>query len=335
MTILLVATGGTIASRPGPDGAVATALTGAEVLASIGDVDVDDVAVIDIAAVPSWNVEPVLRSETARLCVGALEDGRASGVIVTHGTDTVEETAWLTELLAGPATAKGPIVFTAAMRHSAALAADGPANLRDSLLVVRDPVASGRGVLVCVNGEIHHARWVTKTDAHALHAFQSPATGPVGRVVNGAVSFTIASPPGPPPAADDRRIEPEVSIVGSYAGIDGGIVDFFLDRGARGIVVEGTGAGNVNQALVPGIGRAIAGGVAVVLTTRCATGAVVPIYGGDGGGARLAELGVIGGGDLSAIKAQLALMVALGRDPRPDAVRVWFADLVGGDGRLP
>jgi L-asparaginase len=332
--ILLLATGGTIASRPGPDGSVTTALSGAEVLATVDDIAVRDIDVIDVAAVSSWNVEPGQRAEVASRCRRALADGRADAVVVTHGTDTVEETAWFTELLAGATTAVGPVIFTVAMRNAAALAADGPANLRDAIVTARSSSARDRGVMVCANSELHHARWVTKTDAHALDTFQSPPAGPIGRVVAGEVTFGLASPPSPPPApgsppdGDGVDVEGRVAMIPSYAGIEHDIVDFHLARGVKGIVLEGTGAGNVYGGLMPGIQRALAAGVAVVVTTRCLTGAVAPIYGGDGGGARLAELGVIPGGDLGAVKARLALMVALAAEPPIDAVREWFAELV-------
>ncbi len=326
--ILLVATGGTIASRPSADGSVTTALVGADLLATITDFDVGEVDVVDLAYAPSWNVEPELRAQIAATCRDALDHGRAAGVVVTHGTDTVEESAWLTELLAGASTVNGPIVFTAAMRHAAQLSADGPANLRDAIVVARDPASRDRGVLLCVNGDLHHARWVTKTDAHALDTFRSPASGPIGRIDAGRVTYTLTSPPPPPPPAPDGAIEPNVAIVPSYGGIEADVVDFFVDRGAQGLVLEGSGAGNVNQALVPGVRRALAADIPVVITTRCLAGAVMPVYGGEGGGARLAKLGVISGGDLGALKARLALTVALGRDPGIDAVRSWFAELV-------
>jgi L-asparaginase len=329
--IVLVATGGTIASRPAADGAVTTALSGSELLDSVAGVDTIDVDVVDLACAHSWNHEPTFMAEVAATCRRLLTDEGASGVVVTHGTDTLEETAWLTELLAGSATVDGPIVFTAAMRNAAELSADGPANLRDALTVARDPEAAGRGVLLCVNGDLHHARWVVKTDAHALDTFRSPAAGPVGRIDAGRVTFTITPPAAPaaaPPGPEDRLIEPEVALVKAYGGITPDVIDFFVDRGARGLVVEGTGAGNVYGGLVDGITRAIAAGLPVVVTSRCLTGAVLPIYGGDGGGARLAELGVIPGRDLGSVKARLALMVALARNPGLDAVRAWF-DLLG------
>ena len=328
MPILLIATGGTIASRPGPDGAVTTALSGDEVMATVTDIAIDDVEVLDVASVSSWNVEPDKRAEVAVMCRQALDDGRADAVIVTHGTDTVEETAWLTELLGRRATTNGPVVFTAAMRNAAVLAADGPANLRDAILTARSPSARDRGVLLCANGELHHARWVTKTDAHALDTFRSPGAAAVGRVVAERVRFTLGSPPPPPPPPVADHLEHHVALVPSYAGIDADIVDVFVARGAKGIVVEGTGAGNVYGGLMSGIERATAAGIPVVVTTRCLTGAVAPIYGGDGGGARLAEIGVLPGGDLSAIKARLALMVALAGGSTIDDVRAWFGQLV-------
>jgi L-asparaginase len=335
MSVLLVATGGTIASRPGPDGAVAVALSGAEVLSAVGDIDLDDIDVVDVASVPSWNVEPAKRAEVASMCGRVLSEGHADAVVVTHGTDTLEETAWFTELLASRTTAHGPIVFTAAMRNAAMLAADGPANLRDAILTARSAAARDRGVIVCTHGELHHARWVTKIDAHALSTFRSPSAAAIGRVVAGRVIFTLASPPAPPPPPGahgdgdgELHVEGHVAQVPAYAGIDPDIVDFHVARGAKGIVVEGTGAGNVYGGLVPGIERAVAADVAVVVTTRCLTGTVTPMYGGDGGGARLAEIGVIPGGDLGAVKARLALMVALAGNAPVDAVRSWFAELV-------
>ena len=125
VSVLLLATGGTIASQPrAGDGAVTASLKGADLLASTG-VDASAVDVVDIAHGPSWNFEPEFQAEVAWTARQALVDGRASGVVVTHGTDTVEETLWLTELLAREATVAGPIVFTAAMRHAAETAAEG------------------------------------------------------------------------------------------------------------------------------------------------------------------------------------------------------------------
>jgi L-asparaginase len=306
LTIFLLATGGTIASRRQPDGGVAVALTGARLLESVSAVYTSDVEVLDVTHGPSWNFDLATMASIAGVARDALVDGRASGVVVTHGTDTVEETLWLTDLLAFDATAKGPIVFTASMRNAGEPDGDGPSNLRDALALAHSSEGVGRGALLCVDGEIHEARWVTKTDSQSVDTFKSFGTRPYRR----------------PPATGD--VEPNVAVVRSYGGMDGDIVDWHLSRGARGVVVEGTGAGNVSGALLPGIERALSSGVPVVVATRCLTGEVAPIYGGPGGGHTLEGLGVIGAAELSAAKARLALGVALAVDPSIDAVRSWF-----------
>jgi len=306
MTVLLLATGGTIASRLQPGGGVAVALTGAELLESVSAVYTSDVETLDITHGPSWNFDIETMTDVATQARDALVSGRASGVVVTHGTDTVEETLWLTDLLASRATERGPIVFTASMKNAGEPDGDGPSNLRDALALAHSTEAVGRGALLCVNGEIHEARWVTKTDSQRVDTFQSFGAHPFTR----------------PPTTGS--VESEVAVIRSYGGIDGEIVDWHLSRGAHGLVIEGTGAGNVAGALLPGIERAIASEVPVVVATRCLTGEVGPIYGGPGGGHTLARMGVIGAHELNASKARIALAVALGNDPSMDAVRAWF-----------
>jgi L-asparaginase len=324
--ILLLATGGTIASTPNADGAVTSALKGRELLAPLPD-EGGDVDVVDLAHGASWNFEPEFMAEVALQARAALVDGRASGVVVTHGTDTIEETLFLTDLLAGDATGHGPIVFTGAMRNAAERSADGPRNLEQALAVARSDAARGRGALLCVNDELHAARWVTKTDTSSVSTFRSPAAGPVGGVSgDGRARFWLDSPGRPSPAPSG--IDAAVALVTAHGGMDGDIVGWHLERGAHGIVIEATGAGNVNQALLPGIERAVAAGVPVVVASRCLTGSVAPVYGGPGGGATLGALGVIAGGDLGAVRSRLALMVALAVDPAPARVAAWFGALL-------
>ncbi|MEY2433727.1 MAG: L-asparaginase [Acidimicrobiaceae bacterium] len=309
MTLVLLATGGTIASRRQPDGGVAVALTGAQLLETVPPVYASDVEVLDVTHGPSWNFDIEMMASIARSARDAILERGAEGVVVTHGTDSVEETAWLTDLMAGDATVKGPIVFTASMRNAGDPDADGPNNLRDALALARSKEALGRGALLCVNGAIHEARWVTKTDAQSIDTFKSFGARPF---------------PRPP---NNGRVDPAVAVIRSYGGMDGEIIDWHHGRGAHGMVIEGTGAGNVAGSLVPGIERALAASVPVVVTTRCLTGEVAPVYGGPGGGHSLAELGVIRGAELSAAKARVALAVALAVDPSPDAVRAWFEEL--------
>lgn len=299
---VLVAAGGTIASRVRADGAVAVALSGAEVLARAG-VDPTGIEVVDAVHGPSWSLSPEAMVAVARTAVEASE---RAPVVVTQGTDTLEESAFLAWLLGGA----HPIVFTGAMRHDAHQDPDGPANLREAIELVC--AGEVEGPVVHLAGGTHHARWVTKTDSMAVDTFRSVG----GR----------AAPPAPPPSGD--HLVTAVAEVRSHVGVDGGVIGWHLDRGARAIVVQATGTGNVHGDLVAGIGRAIGEGRPVVVTTRCATGSVSPIYGGPGGGHEVADLGCIFGGDLPAHKARLALWVALGADPALDAVRRWFAELL-------
>jgi len=329
MSITLIATGGTIASTKGTDGTVSATLTGHDLLAPLGDLGVQ-VDVVDLPVPGSWNMSTEKATTIATRARRALDDG-ADGVVVTHGTDVLEETAWLVELVARGSTTSGPVVFTASMRHADELGGDGPRNLADAIRVAADPAARDRGVLVCVNGELHHARWVTKTHATALCTFASPDHGPLGEVGELGVRFlATAPPPAPGVRLDDHGgvvVGGPVPILTSHWDVDPDLVRWHLERGAAGLVLEGGGAGNVNQGLVDGVDAALAAGVPVVVTSRCRGGEVQPVYGGTGGFGTLAARGAIPSHGLGAGKARVALQLALGRDPEPAAVAAWFAAL--------
>jgi L-asparaginase len=333
MSITLIATGGTIASTRGDDGAVTATLSGQDLLDRVlGDAGLGgaDVEVVDLSVPGSWNLSTELAATVAGVARDALQRG-ADGVVVTHGTDVLEETAWLTELLVERTCGRGSVVFTAAMRHGGEFGGDGPRNLADALQVAADPATVARGALVCVNGELHHARWVTKTHTTALCTFASPVGGPVGAVDEQRVRFSSPSPPATPgvrrDAAGNVVLGGAVPVLVSHWEVDPGLVDWHLERGVAGLVVEGGGAGNVNGGMVDGLLAALAAGVPVVVTSRCRGGEVQPIYGGRGGFATLAEAGALASYGLGSGKARLALQVALGVDPDPHAVRAWFDGL--------
>lgn len=321
--VLLIATGGTIASRPTAEG-VRVALTGADLLARAG-IPVSgagvDVEVLDFGQGPSWSFAPDATERIARRAVAAADGAEGAeggdgvdGIVVTHGTDTVEESAFLTWLLGGAsASERCPIVFTAAMHHADYPEADGPANLRDAVVLAAG--GGGPGPVLRVAGASHHARWARKRDTSAPDTFESVGAGAPG------------VPALPPPHG--AAIEPAVFEVHAHTGADPSLVDHLLDRGMRGLVAVGTGAGNVHGDLMAGVGRALAAGVPVVVTSRCWTGPVLPEYGGPGGGRSLADAGCVLAGDLPTNKARLALSVAMGVDPTPDAVRAWFDALLG------
>jgi L-asparaginase len=316
----LFTTGGTIASRPDPaTGAAVPVVRPDELLAQVpGLRDVAEVRVEGLALESSWNVTPDLVARWARRIREVLADGTVSGAVVTHGTDTLEETAFALDLSSESA---APIVLTGAMRNAAQPGPDGPRNLLAAVRVAADPGARGIGALVVMNDEVHAARHVTKAHSTALAAFRSPGLGPVATVDEGVWwRWRPERVPNLPPCDP----EPRVYLVKMAAGMDSLLLRAILEGGGRGVVIEGSGAGNVYAAWEDAVEALLAARVPVVLTTRTGGGRVLPAYGAPGGGRRLAEMGVIRGGDLSGPKARLALMFALGAGLDLDAVRAWF-----------
>jgi L-asparaginase len=311
--VLLLAAGGTISTVTSREGTV-YGLDGAAVLASAGDLGEVDVAVRDVAEGPSWAYAPEAVERLARAAVAGASSGEHRGVVLTHGTDTLEETLFLTWLLGGAAASERcPIVFTGAMHRSDHPEPDGPANLREAIAL-----AAGGGTpgpVLRIGGRTHHARWARKLDTSALDTFASVGARAVGH---------------PPPHGD--RIDGRVAEIHSATGMDPAAIDHALDAGARGLVLVGTGAGNVHGALRAGLERALADEVPVVVTSRCTSGPVAAEYGGDLGGWTLADLGCVLAGDLPTGKARVALWVALAVDPSPAGVRAWFSHLLAEPG---
>jgi L-asparaginase len=185
----------------------------------------------------------------------------------------------------------------------------GPANLTTAVRVATHPDAAGRGALVVVGEEIHAASRVRKWHTQRLDAFRS-GLGPVGGLDRGRVRFH--APPARGPVLRSRRLVTAVDLHVLAAGSDAAPLRASLARGARGLVLEGTGAGNVPPSVLPAVRAALRAGVPVVVVSRCGEGRVAPLYGFVGGGARLAAMGAILGGDLGGPKARIKLMVALG-----------------------
>jgi L-asparaginase len=229
------------------------------------------------------------------------------GVVVLHGTDTMEETVYLIDLVLPPGSV--PVVLTGAQRTVADADADGPRNLRDAIRVAMAPEARGLGAVVCFAGEIHAAREVAKVHTTAVAPFASPGYGPLGHVGLGGVSIRRRPRerqplPLPPPEL------PRVDLIRLYAGADGVFVEASVAAGARAIVLEGTGRGNANRTIVPAVRDAVAAGVLVAVASRCRAGAVDPAYGA-GGGRSLADVGAVFLGDLAGPKARVLLQLAL------------------------
>jgi len=230
-----------------------------------------------------------------------------AGVVVTHGTDTLEESAYLVaRSLASPK----PVVFTGAMRTQSDLGWDGPANLFEAVSVAASPAARGSGVVVVLGGQIFTALDVTKSNTQLLDAFESPGLGPLGYIDEGEIIFRRELPPMPAPLTPKEPATP-VDVFFAVAGCDARMLD--ATRGeSRGAVIAAMGRGNVPPAMVPGIQRFIEDGKPVIITSRTGGGRVGHTYAYPGGGRTLEQLGAIFAGSRRPQQARIDLMLALG-----------------------
>jgi L-asparaginase len=316
VTVHVLATGGTIASHLAGDawleidGTTLVAELDPARLAELGLDPARDVVVTDITSGPSSNLAVDDMVAIAGRIAAALAAG-ATGVVVTHGTDTVELTAFVTELLVGVADDRAPVVLTGSMRVHSHPQPDGPTNLLDALTVACAPAARGREVLVCLDGTLHRAVDIAKHDATSLDAFTSHPFAPVGAVGHGRVAFDATPPPARPalrlPAAGTSV---DVPLVSCYPGIAASTVAAALE-GRRGAVLEVFGDLNVPRQLWRPIHEAATAGTAVVLASRAFTDTTRT--------SDLDRLGAVGAGGLSAQKARLALLAALGTTDDRDA----------------
>ena len=323
-TVVVLSTGGTIAStRAQREEGYAASLSGEQLVAAVPGLDrVALVEVQNVANVGSTNRTPVLWLEVSRRAVEALARPEVAGVLVTHGTDTMEETAYFLDLTVS---GEKPVVLVGAMRAASEPDADVPRNLLDAARVAVSEEARGKGALVVLNGEIHAAREVTKTHALAVESFDTPEFGALGVVNVDAVRFyraplrrqTVELPPD--------VVLPTVDIIPNYAGSDGRLIRGLLKEGpVDGLVVDAAGAGNIATPLFHAVREAREAGVAVVITSRTHGGRVLPLYAGGGGGTTLHELGCVFADNLSAQKARVLLMAALTRTRDPEELRRLF-----------
>lgn len=313
MRIVVVSTGGTIAMRPDPaTGKLVPAVSGEELVEMLRSgrgehaVGVPALELDDFAHVPSFDMHGELALGLARRAREHAFAG-ADGIVVTHGTDTMEESAYMIDRLLP--LDHPPVVLTGAQRSAAEPDSDGPRNLRDAIRVASEPAARGRGPLVAFAGELHAAREVRKVHTSALAAFGSPGYGRIGTVDGERVVFQ-RSPERSPPLPDPTGPLPTVDLIRLYAGSDARFLRTSVASGARAIVLEGTGRGNVNERVLEGVREAVEAGVAVVVASRCVAGRVEPAY-GRGGGKDLAEAGTLFAGDLAGPKVRVLLQLAL------------------------
>ncbi len=314
--VVLLATGGTISSRTRADSGDAVAADdGSTILGSLRRPSAHPVRVRDVINVGSYLLTVPDMLTICEAIADALADPLALGVVVTHGTDTMEETAFLADLTLDD---NRPVIFTGAQKSADALDPDGPANLANAIRLASSPAARGRGAMICFDGDIYPAAGAVKAATIALHAFANPESGALGSISTGS-GPRFSSPPqrGPHFALPRTNSDgPRVDLVAVYPGADATQFEASVAAGAKGIVLQATGSGNANHALCDAVAAATAQGIVVVTSTRVHTGPVVAIY-GNGGGKTLLAAGAILSGTLrpSQSLVLLSLLLRLGRSP--------------------
>jgi L-asparaginase len=308
--IVLLFTGGTISMKfdAAAGGAVPT-LTGEDIVSATRGLE--DVAQLEVE---QWGRLPgphitiermwALRNRIAE----HLARPDVHGIVVTHGTDTLEESAYLVARSLPP---DKPVVFTGAMRPASDLGWDGPSNLLDATRVAASAESRGNGTLVCIGERIHSALEVGKTHTEARDAFESPGLGALGEVDEGVVIYHRALLKMASPIEPAQPAEP-VDLVHAYAGADARMLDASRDTGARAVVLAAMGRGNVPPAMVEGVTRWVESGRPVIVSSRALRGRVGPSYAYPGGGRRLLDAGAIFAYGRRPGQARIETMLALG-----------------------
>ncbi|HEX5971671.1 MAG TPA: asparaginase [Gemmatimonadaceae bacterium] len=308
--IVLLFVGGTISMKHDDAlGGAVPALSGEEIVAATRGLR--DVAPLELEQWgrfpgPHMTVERMwaLRSRIAE----HLARPEVGGVVVTHGTDTLEETAYL---VARSVAADKPVVFTGAMRPASDIGWDGPSNLLDATRVAASPESRGGGTLVCIGERIHSALEVGKTHTEARDAFESPGLGALGEVDEGVVIYHRAVRHMPAPIMPEQPAMP-VDLVAAYAGADSRLLDASRESGARAVVLAAMGRGNVPPAMFDGVVRWVESGRPILVSSRAQRGRVGASYAYPGGGRQLLDAGAIFAYGRRPGQARIEAMLALG-----------------------
>ncbi|MGP4060108.1 asparaginase [Halobacillus sp. H74] len=255
---------------------------------------------------PSPHIRPDHMLKLGRYIHERMSKKSFDGIVITHGTDTLEETAYFLDLFLQT---RKPVVVTGAMRSSNEIGADGMYNLLSAIRVASCDEAQDKGVLVVMNDEIHTAKNVTKTSTSNVATFQSPQYGPVGVTTKNDVFFHHKMTRHD--SYPVQKIDKKVSLIKAYAGMDGSLIDAVTDSGIDGIVIEALGQGNLPPETVEALQRTLTKEIPIVLVSRCYQGIVQDTYGYPGGGKKLREMGIIFANSLTGPKARIKLMVAL------------------------
>lgn len=317
--VVVLGTGGTIASRVDPaTGHAVAAATGEELVETMrarGHAVPVAVEVEQFVNINSFRFDLEIAFRIARRAAERLAEPDVLGVVVTQGTDTMEESAYMADLVVA---SDKPVAFTGAQRHAQESDSDGPRNLAQAIRVAAAPEARGLGPMIVFEGELHAARDATKLHASRVGTFWSGEHGKLGEVDGERV--VVHRRPTLRRSFAVEAIEPRIDLIRLVMGSDARFIRCALDTGARGLVLEAFGRGNANHEVNAGIREAVGRGIPVVVTSRCPQGRVLPIY-GDGGGKDVAAAGGIFAGDLSGLKARVLLSVLLGSPGATDPAK--------------
>ncbi|WP_174846470.1 asparaginase [Streptococcus suis] len=301
--ILVLHTGGTISMQADQNGAVESSPINpmTQVTSPLENIEVVSV---DFLNLPS----PHIQIDHMMMIYKKIreEASHFDGFVITHGTDTLEETAYFLDTMSIP---QMPIVMTGAMRSSNELGSDGIYNYRTALRVAADEKSADKGVLVVMNDEIHAAKYVTKTHTTNVSTFQTPTHGPLGLVTKREILFFKAADKCV--RFDLQAINGVVPIIKSYADMDTILLDALVEGPISGLVIEALGAGNLPPASISAIKKLINKQLPIVLVSRCFNGIAEPVYAYDGGGIQLEELGVLFVKELNSQKARIKLLIAV------------------------
>lgn len=306
--IAIIFNGGTISMKIDEKiKAAVPSLSAEEIMSMIPGVEeYAEIEAYTFSSMPSPHMTLETMLKLSKFTTELVEREDIDGVVITHGTDTLEETAYLLELTVRT---KKPVVVTGAMRSGSELGYDGPFNLATSICTAISDEAVGRGVLVCFNGELNSASEVTKANSMALNAFRTPNFGPIGIVDNDNVIFYRDA--NYSEKYDVSEIKKQVALIKCVVDMDSSYIDYLIEKGCGGIVIEALGRGNVPPKMVDGIKKATELNIPVVVVSRCFEGRVFESYGYEGGGKQLKDLGVIFGDTLPGQKARIKLILAI------------------------
>lgn len=308
--VAIVFTGGTISMTVDKEiGAAIPTLSGEQIMSMVTNIDkVAEIEVLNFDEIPGPHMTPERMMELKDYVNDLLVREDICGVVITHGTDSLEETAYFLDLTI---TSIKPVIVTGAMRSSSELGYDGPSNLSAAVCTAISDDAIGKGVLIVLNNEVLLASEATKTNTLSLNTFKSLTSGPLGII--DCNELVLSKDVVNRSIIDTDKVESKVALFKSGVGMDDELIKFAADNGYKGIVIEAMGRGNIPPQMYEGVKYAREKDIPVVIVSRCHSGRVFDSYGYLGSGRDLKNLGCIFGGELPGQKARIKLMLALGK----------------------